>query len=129
MADVSMKITTLPRWQRTCVTTHVNGLLLCHLLDPLPPHGDGLGLRRVLWMCNAENTTSRRAAERLGFVFEGEARWCRVLKEGKSGMNMSGKGRMHGSSHKGGNAFTLSIVWDEWTDERTRGKVRELMGR
>ena len=30
-----------------------------------------LGYRRVEWKCNARNERSRRAAQRLGFTFEG----------------------------------------------------------
>lgn len=34
-------------------------------------HAFGLGYRRVEWKCDAHNERSRRAAERLGFSFEG----------------------------------------------------------
>jgi RimJ/RimL family protein N-acetyltransferase len=34
-------------------------------------HAFGLGYRRVEWKCDALNERSRRAAERLGFTFEG----------------------------------------------------------
>lgn len=34
-------------------------------------HAFGLGYRRVEWKCNALNLRSRRAAERIGFTFEG----------------------------------------------------------
>lgn len=34
-------------------------------------HAFGLGYRRVEWKCNALNIRSRRAAERIGFTFEG----------------------------------------------------------
>jgi len=41
---------------------------------------DGLGNRRLEWKCNAENTASRRAAERFGFTFEGVFRQHMVIK-------------------------------------------------
>ncbi len=41
---------------------------------------DGLGNRRLEWKCNAANERSRRAAERLGFTFEGVFRQHQVIK-------------------------------------------------
>jgi hypothetical protein len=39
-----------------------------------------LGYRRYEWKCNAENLPSRRAAERLGFTFEGIFRQHMIIK-------------------------------------------------
>ncbi|MFG1393308.1 GNAT family N-acetyltransferase [Xanthobacter agilis] len=39
-----------------------------------------LGFRRYEWKCNALNTPSRRAAERLGFTFEGVFRQHMIVK-------------------------------------------------
>lgn len=50
--------------QRTAAATEVIYLLARHAFDEL-------GYRRLEWKCNALNLASRRAAERLGFVFEG----------------------------------------------------------
>jgi RimJ/RimL family protein N-acetyltransferase len=52
-----------PVAQRTGANTEVTYLLLRHAFD--------LGYRRVEWKCDAFNRRSRRAAERLGFTFEG----------------------------------------------------------
>jgi RimJ/RimL family protein N-acetyltransferase len=41
---------------------------------------DDLGYRRYEWKCNALNAPSRRAAERLGFTFEGVFRQHMVVK-------------------------------------------------
>lgn len=41
---------------------------------------DELGYRRLEWKCNALNTPSRRAAERLGFTFEGIFRQAMVVR-------------------------------------------------
>ena len=41
---------------------------------------DELGYRRVEWKCDALNARSRRAAERLGFTFEGVFRQHMVIK-------------------------------------------------
>jgi RimJ/RimL family protein N-acetyltransferase len=41
---------------------------------------DELGNRRLEWTCNVDNERSRRAAERLGFTFEGVFRQHQVIK-------------------------------------------------
>lgn len=114
----------LPKWQRTCVATHASGLLLHELLDPLPPFGNGLGLRRVQWQCHADNVRSRQAAERLGYVFEGINRWGHVLAEDKLGAAMPGEGRMFPDKRNGRHNCVLAICWDDWEGEN--GK-RELI--
>jgi RimJ/RimL family protein N-acetyltransferase len=52
-----------PVAQGTGANTEATHLLL--------EHAFGLGYRRVEWKCDALNRRSRRAAERLGFTFEG----------------------------------------------------------
>lgn len=52
-----------PIVQRTPTNTEATYLMLAHAF--------GLGYRRVEWKCDALNARSRRAAERMGFVFEG----------------------------------------------------------
>lgn len=52
-----------PVAQRTGANTEATYLML--------EHAFGLGYRRVEWKCDALNERSRRAAERLGFTFEG----------------------------------------------------------
>jgi RimJ/RimL family protein N-acetyltransferase len=52
-----------PLAQRTGANTEATGLMLAHAF--------ALGYRRLEWKCNALNTRSRRAAERMGFTFEG----------------------------------------------------------
>ncbi|HET7315203.1 GNAT family protein [Salinisphaera sp.] len=44
-------------------------------------HAFELGYRRVEWKCDALNAASRRAAERLGFVFEGVFRQATTYKQ------------------------------------------------
>lgn len=41
---------------------------------------DGLGNRRLEWKCDAANERSRRAAERLGFTYEGTHRQSLIVK-------------------------------------------------
>ena len=61
-----------PALQRTAAATEALMLMLSEAFS--------LGYRRVEWKCNALNTTSRRAAERLGFRFEGVFRSSMVVK-------------------------------------------------
>src|ERR1700739_250902 len=62
-----------PRMQRTRAATEAMFL-------PLRLAADELGYRRLVWKCNALNAPSKRAAERLGFVYEGQHRWHMVTK-------------------------------------------------
>ena len=55
-----------PRLRRTTAATEALSLLAGHVFD--------LGYRRLEWKCDALNAPSRRAAERLGFVYEGTFR-------------------------------------------------------
>jgi RimJ/RimL family protein N-acetyltransferase len=59
--------------QRTAAATEAIYLLARHVFDEL-------GYRRLEWKCNAENSASRRAAERFGFTFEGVFRKHQVVK-------------------------------------------------
>jgi RimJ/RimL family protein N-acetyltransferase len=62
-----------PALQRTTAATEAMFLLASHIFDHL-------GYRRFEWKCNAENLPSRRAAERLGFTFEGIFRQHMIVK-------------------------------------------------
>jgi RimJ/RimL family protein N-acetyltransferase len=62
-----------PLMQRTRAATEAMFL-------PLKLAADDLGYRRLVWKCNALNTPSRRAADRLGFTFEGVHRAHLVVK-------------------------------------------------
>jgi RimJ/RimL family protein N-acetyltransferase len=62
-----------PVMQRTRAATEAMFL-------PLKLAADDLGYRRLVWKCNALNAPSRRAADRLGFTFEGEHRAHLVVK-------------------------------------------------
>jgi RimJ/RimL family protein N-acetyltransferase len=61
-----------PALQRTVAATEAIHLALTHLF--------ALGYRRVEWKCDARNLPSRRAAERLGFSFEGVFRQHMIVK-------------------------------------------------
>jgi RimJ/RimL family protein N-acetyltransferase len=82
-----------PRMQRTRAATEAMFLLLRLAADDL-------GYRRLVWKCHALNAPSRRAAERLGFTYEGTLRAAKVVK-----------GRVRDT------AF-YSIQADEWPDRR-----------
>lgn len=78
-----------PPMQRTRAGTEAMFLLL-------KLAADDLGYRRLVWKCNALNAPSKRAAERLGFTYEGRHR-----------MHMIVKGRQRDTDW-------YSIVGDEW---------------
>ena len=78
-----------PGMQRTRAATEAMFLLLRLAADDL-------GYRRLLWKCDSLNAPSRRAAERLGFTYEGTLRADRVVK-----------GRQRSSAY-------FSILEDEW---------------
>ena len=61
-----------PLLQRSRVATEAMFLMLQEAF--------ALGYRRVEWKCNALNAASRRAAQRLGFSFEGLFRQAAVVK-------------------------------------------------
>ena len=62
-----------PLLQRQPAATEAMFLMMRHAFDVL-------GYRRYEWKCDALNAPSRRAAERLGFVFEGIFRQAMVYK-------------------------------------------------
>lgn len=62
-----------PALARSTLSTEAHYLLMRHVFD-------GLGYRRYEWKCDNLNGPSKRAAERLGFRFEGVHRQARVYK-------------------------------------------------
>lgn len=78
-----------PRMQRTRAATESMYLLLKLAADEL-------GYRRLVWKCNSLNAPSRRAAERLGFTYEGRHR-----------MHMNVRGHIRDTDW-------YSIVDEEW---------------
>jgi RimJ/RimL family protein N-acetyltransferase len=62
-----------PAIQRTRQATEAIFLLARHAFDEL-------GYRRLEWKCNSLNESSRRAAERFGFTFEGVFRQHMIVK-------------------------------------------------
>jgi len=84
-----------PAMQRTKAATEAMFLLL-------KLAADDLGYRRLLWKCNALNAPSRRAAERLGFTYEGTLRAHLVVK-----------GRLRDSAY-------FSTLADEWPARRDK---------
>ena len=62
-----------PILQRTRQATEAIYLMARHAFDDL-------GYRRLEWKCNSLNAASRRAAERLGFTFEGIFRQHMIIK-------------------------------------------------
>jgi RimJ/RimL family protein N-acetyltransferase len=62
-----------PALQRTAGATEAQYLFAAYVFDTL-------GNRRYEWKCNALNAPSRRAADRLGFAFEGIFRQHMIVK-------------------------------------------------
>lgn len=62
-----------PDLQRTPAATEAMYLMMRHAFE--------LGYRRYEWKCDSLNANSRRAAERLGFTFEGVFRQATVYKD------------------------------------------------
>jgi RimJ/RimL family protein N-acetyltransferase len=65
-------LTFSPLLQRTPAATEAMYLMMKHAFE--------LGYRRYEWKCDSRNAASRRAAERLGFTFEGIFRQAVVYK-------------------------------------------------
>lgn len=68
-------VTWSPRMKNTVLGTESVWLLLRQAF--------ALGYRRVEWKCDSLNTASRRAAERLGFIFEGRFRQ-KIVRKGRN---------------------------------------------
>jgi RimJ/RimL family protein N-acetyltransferase len=62
-----------PALQKTVAATEAMFLMMARVFDEL-------GYRRYEWKCDALNAPSRRAAERLGFSFEGVFRQATIYK-------------------------------------------------
>ncbi|KAJ7687697.1 acyl-CoA N-acyltransferase [Mycena rosella] len=121
-------VITLPRFQRTHVTSGATGLLLRWALDALA--AGGLGLRRVAWKANTLNVSSVRAAERMGFRQEGVLRWERALPAWKTEAG-NGGGMREGDTLPncvGRDTVLLSLCWDDW-EGGARESVNAIMQR
>lgn len=68
-------VTWSPRMKNSVLGTEAVWLLLRYAF--------ALGYRRVEWKCDSLNLVSRRAAERLGFVFEGRFRQ-KIVRKGRN---------------------------------------------
>ncbi|PKR88864.1 GNAT family N-acetyltransferase [Pleomorphomonas diazotrophica] len=66
-------VTWSPLMQRSPISTEAHYLLMKHAFDDL-------GYRRYEWKCNALNAPSMKAAERLGFTYEGTFRQAVIVK-------------------------------------------------
>ncbi|EJD05019.1 acyl-CoA N-acyltransferase [Fomitiporia mediterranea MF3/22] len=128
-------VMTFPKFQRTYVTSNAVGLLLHYCLE-LPAHlakgeqkyGPGLGLRRVQWQADSQNSPSIRCAKRIGFKWEGIIRWTLILLEGKGGSPPSAE---RAGLHPGDGRHNaiLSMCWDDWELEGGREHVQKEMNR
>lgn len=62
-----------PLMKKSILATEMQYLLMAHVFD-------NLGYRRYQWKCNTLNVSSQKAAERLGFIYEGTFRQAEVAK-------------------------------------------------
>jgi len=115
------------KYQRTHLTSNMVGLLLQFCLE-LPEDG-GLGLRRVQWQANVENTVSVKAGLRMGFRQEGVKRWERIVMASVGKPNTVERLPREGDPRRadfGRHTAVLGLCWDDWEDG-TREKVLGLM--
>ena len=126
-ASTEVGVFVFPAFQRTHVATNAIGLVLLYTLDP--PSQGGLGLRRVEWLTHSENVASRRTATRMGFEFEGIARWHRAFTsvDGKVGAPVEELEKRNGTTGEapGRHTACYAVCWDEWDGKRV--KVLGLM--
>ncbi|KAJ5925886.1 acyl-CoA N-acyltransferase [Penicillium verhagenii] len=115
-ATTEIGIMIFSKFQRSHVATNAIGLLLQYTLDP--PSAGGLGLRRVEWKCHSENAASRKAALRMGFEFEGIARWHRTFAIGSPVEALEKRNGTQGEL-PGRHTASYSIVWEEWDAKRS----------
>ena len=119
-ATTELGIIIFPAFQRTHVARNAIGLLLLWTLDP--PSVGGLGLRRVEWKTHTGNDASRRTALRMGFEFEGVARWDRVFPDREVALPVEALEKRNGTKGElpGRHTAIYSIVWDEWDEKRLK---------
>ncbi|CAG8449360.1 2505_t:CDS:2 [Funneliformis caledonium] len=86
-----------PSFQRTYANTETNFLLLQYAFESLQ-------YIRVTWKCDARNVNSRKAAERLGFRYEGTLRNHLLIRKIVNGIEIV---------HKRDSDY-LSIIDSEW---------------
>jgi RimJ/RimL family protein N-acetyltransferase len=89
----------IPSFQRTYANTETNFLLLQYAFESLQ-------CIRVTWKCHAKNVRSRKAAERLGYKYEGTLRNHYLIKKVINGSEVVDKR----------NSDYLSIIDSEWND-------------
>ncbi|GBC08860.1 hypothetical protein RclHR1_08440001 [Rhizophagus clarus] len=89
----------IPSFQRTYVNTETNFLLLQYAFESLQ-------YLRVTWKCHSKNIKSRKAAERLGYKFEGTLRNHYLIKKVINGSEVIDQR----------NSDYLSIIDSEWED-------------
>ena len=118
----------LPQFQRTHVTSNAIGLLLHHAFKA--ENEEGMGMRRVVWRCSANNYASQKTAERMGFTREGVLRNDVVFPGGKA-LGKIGNGRRVNAGEDGDLAMDrvwYSMLRDEW-EEEVRDAVNKVMER
>lgn len=106
-----------PLLQRTPISTEAQYLLMSYAFDKL-------GNRRYEWKCDALNAPSRKAAERLGFTFEGVFRQAVVYKE--RNRDTAWYSIVDGEWPLLREAFRAWLAPENFVDERQKHSLTEL---
>lgn len=126
-------VITLPRYQRSHVTTNAVGLLMKYAFasPETGGGGGGLGLRRIQWNCSTANLASAKVAERIGYEKVGLIPFhYRFIEGKKTGKVGNGKPAPPGGHPDDVWRDTLvySMSWDVW-ESGARDRVEKAMSR
>ncbi len=107
------------RLKRTPAATEAMFLMARHIFDDL-------GYRRYEWKCDNGNASSKRAAERLGFSFEGVFRQDMVVK-GRN-RDTAWYSMLDGDWPRLKSAFEIWLASDNFTDGRQKRALAQIRG-
>ncbi|KAH9940016.1 acyl-CoA N-acyltransferase [Epithele typhae] len=116
-------VVVFPAFQHTHVAKEMVGLLLRYALQLPGAAPPGCGLRRVEWRAHPDNGPSIGTAKRMGFRWEGEFKYARVLPEELAYVGDRGRPGDPADGRPARRTTILSVCWDDWEE----GGVKELV--